>query len=187
MVLAVVLAIFAMFCVSCATVGTPRAATEETFRVEYFSPITVDYSRTLAEMIKASGYNCAVKDFLEECFPIKKDFRTHETTKQIKPALVEVSGTMSILELLDMLDQQGLRPAKLEDQLAFGEAHLKQLTGTYELYALGTGRTQQGSFLTPSVGMVNGIGNGDLIVSIFRSLYYPLTWSKEHRFLVVVE
>ncbi len=106
--------------------------------------VTVDYNRTLLQMIQAGKYDHADHEINAEHFPIVYDMGeyevsivTHdaETAKLFQPPqkgkwkveleviLVHFNRNISSDDAIKEMDQLGLRPAVLPELLAFGEMH----------------------------------------------------------------
>ena len=77
--------------------------------------VTVDYSRTLPEMIAAGRYDWMDSSITSERFPAKKSGK-----EEIKLELVRLNKAASTGEVLRYLEERGLRPATLSELLAFG-------------------------------------------------------------------
>lgn len=80
-------------------------------------PITVDYSKFLAEMIEAGEYDWVHPEITEKHFPIKKRKKT------IEIELVYHNAGMRSDDILMDMDKRGLRPATLSELLAFGATY----------------------------------------------------------------
>ena len=80
-------------------------------------PITVDYSKTLVEMIEAGNYDWINSGITDEHFPIKR------RKKSINIELINYNTGMRSNEVLEDLGKRGLRPATLPELLAFGTAY----------------------------------------------------------------
>lgn len=81
-------------------------------------PITVDYSKSLDEMIKAGHYDWVNFDITSKHFPINLSGK-HE----LVPELIHYGKAKSSDAVIRDLDQRGLRPATVAELLAFGEAY----------------------------------------------------------------
>ena len=81
-------------------------------------PVTIDYGMSLADMIEAGHYDWTNSDITAEHFPIKGRGKA-----EVKLELVHFDRAVSTDEALEELDKQGLRPAKIEELLAFGAAY----------------------------------------------------------------
>jgi len=78
-------------------------------------PVTVDYTKSLDEMIKAGGYDWKNEDITAERFPVKG-----EGTAERKLVLVHLGRDATTDEALAEMKRRGLKPAGIEDLLAFG-------------------------------------------------------------------
>lgn len=182
-----ILAIFAMFCVSCAG-GNYRAkrpcspcppcpvTTVTTATVTVYPSITVDYSRSLEEMIAAGKYNntTLVTSYIDsKHFPLKGSGK-----RTFTPKVVYFGKAMMADDVLDELDRLGLQPAKIEEQLAFGEEHTEEYT-EYPLVAMGSrGHYPYGDWMVPFIGQCDDYRYLNL-------LPYEYQWSYIARFLAV--
>lgn len=95
-------------------------------------PITVDYGMTLAEMIAAGRYDSQNSDINTQNFPI-----TGEGQVDRELHLVHPNKVASTEEVLAKLDRLGLRPAKIEELLAFG-AKYPNLQKKFPVVTLGS-------------------------------------------------
>lgn len=80
-------------------------------------PITVDYSKSLDEMIEAGNYDWVNTEITDKHFPIKRRKKT------IDIELVNYNTSMKSDDILKDLNKRGLRPATLPELLAFGTTH----------------------------------------------------------------
>lgn len=78
-------------------------------------PVSVDYRRTLAEMISAGRYDRINSDITAEHFPIKG-----EGQQPVELALFHFNRVISSDDAIREMDQAGYRPAKIEELLALG-------------------------------------------------------------------
>jgi hypothetical protein len=99
--------------------------------VELYS-ITVDYSQSLAEMIAAGHYDWTNSDITAEHFPIKGTGAV-----EVKTQLVHLNRHAMTREVMAELDRRGLRPATIEELLAFG-AKYPDMQRQFEIIALGS-------------------------------------------------
>jgi hypothetical protein len=98
-------------------------------------PITVDYSRTLEEMIKAGKYDYVNSSINSTNFPIDQSKSGTETLEAVIVHLDKyVKDTETVLKLMD---KKGLRPATLPELLALGEQY-PELQREPLLFALGS-------------------------------------------------
>lgn len=103
-----------------------KPAAENIFRV------TVDYSRSLAEMIKAGRYDLANQDITADHFPV-----TGEGKRELELVPVHLNRVVSTEEAIAEIKSRGLRPGKLEELLALGEKH-PDLQREFPILALGS-------------------------------------------------
>lgn len=80
--------------------------------------ITVNYGRTLAEMVEAGYYDYANPDITAEHFPIEGRGKV-----ELECELVHHDRTASTEEVEPEIERLGLRPATIEELLAFGETY----------------------------------------------------------------
>ncbi|MCX6743687.1 MAG: hypothetical protein NT116_05665 [Candidatus Parcubacteria bacterium] len=80
--------------------------------------VVVDYSKTLAEMIKAGNYSWFNDDITEKYFPLQGAGQ-HE----VEMELVHLNRNATTKEVLEHLNGLGLESAKIEHLLAFGVAY----------------------------------------------------------------
>ena len=76
--------------------------------------ITVDYSKTLKRMIDEGKYDYVSSD-IPKHFTVQGEGRKEYTAK-----LHKISKYMSTKEVIEDMQKEGLRPAKVEELLAFG-------------------------------------------------------------------
>lgn len=82
-------------------------------------PVTVSYDLSLAEMIDAGGYDWSNPNIIAESFPVGG---AGEQEREL--VLVNLGRhASSTEEVLAEIDRQGLRPAVIEELLAFGAAY----------------------------------------------------------------
>jgi hypothetical protein len=77
--------------------------------------VTVDYGMSLPKMIEAGGYDWTDNDITAERFPVKG-----EGTAERKLVLVHLGREATTDEILAEMKRRGLKPAAIEDFLAFG-------------------------------------------------------------------
>jgi hypothetical protein len=80
--------------------------------------IIVDYTRSLAEMIKAGAYDFVNPDITSERFPIKGIGKV-----KLNPELIHYGKFMSSDDIIKDMNQRGFRPATLPELLAYGEKY----------------------------------------------------------------
>ena len=137
-VLIVILAIFVAFCVSCAggnyRAKRPCPPCPTTTTITVYPSVTVDYSRSLEEMIAAGKYS-TVSALIDSAH-----FSPSTEVKgkwNIVPKVVYFGEEMTTEDVLDELNRLGLQPAKIEALLAFGEKFAEEYVGNL-LVALGS-------------------------------------------------
>jgi hypothetical protein len=98
--------------------------------------ITVDYSRTLEEMIAAGKYDWVHPDITSSNFPI--DQSKSGSTENLEAVIVHLDKYVKDTEIvLKLMDKNGLRPATLPELLALGEQY-PEFQRKYWIYALGS-------------------------------------------------
>jgi hypothetical protein len=80
--------------------------------------VTVDYNRSLPEMIAAGRYDRADREITAEHFPL-----TGEGKVEMALILVHFNRNILVDDALTVMDQLGLRSAVLPELLALGEMH----------------------------------------------------------------
>ena len=95
-------------------------------------PVTINYGLTLEEMIAAGRYYWKNDDITAKHFPVKG-----EGTKEVVTKLIHFNKYMESDDVLRELDQRGLRPATIEELLAFG-AKYPELQRQFPIVALGS-------------------------------------------------
>jgi len=78
-------------------------------------PVTVDYGKSLDEMIKAGGYDWTNDNITAERFPVKG-----EGAVERKLVFVHLDRDATTDEVLSEMKRRGLKPAAIEDLMAFG-------------------------------------------------------------------
>jgi len=94
--------------------------------------VVVDYSATLAEMIKAGKYDWFNDDITDKHFPIQGTGKN-----EVELVLVHLNRNATTKEVLEHLNGQGLEPAKIEHLLAFGSTY-PELQRQFPIIALGS-------------------------------------------------
>jgi hypothetical protein len=94
--------------------------------------VTVDYSRTLQEMIKAGNYGSVNSEITAEHFPVIAKGRV--VTEIV---VVHFNRNISSKDALDEMARFGLRAAALPELLAFGEAQ-PEVQQQFPVIALGS-------------------------------------------------
>lgn len=155
----------------------PSAINRDDFRKYIGLPplvlrFTVDYSLTLEEMIALGQYDWKNDDITAGRFPVKGKGK-----KEVVGELVKYESTMSSEAVLADLDKNGLRPATIEELLAFGAA-FPELQRKFPIVALG------------SIAEVDGgrgmacLGRGDS-KRYLRLRWFDRGWFAHCRFLAV--
>lgn len=135
-------------------------------------PVTVNYDLSLGEMIEAGRYNWVHSDITSKHFPIKG-----EGTKEVVTELVHFNRYMESDVVLRELDKSSLRPATIEELLAFG-AKYPETQRQFPIVVLGSFWWHLGVRLVPFL-WCRSVGRGlDLDWS-------ELWWRDHYRFLAV--
>lgn len=113
---------------------------------KYF-PITVDYSRTLMQMLEAGKYEWLPENFNFEQFNIKipDDKKGKE---ELRAYLVSTEAELDGKTALVWLDENGLRPATIPELLAFGEKYPEEQR-KFQIIALGLNDDLDGHLWEP--------------------------------------
>lgn len=120
-----------------------RAALQRALRTALLPPVqsigpiysvTINYDLSFPGMITAGHYDWVNSDITEKHFPVKGE----GTTKEVTIELVHFNRAMgSSDEVIRELDKRGLRPATIEELLAFG-AKYPELQRQFPIVALGS-------------------------------------------------
>lgn len=86
--------------------------------LENIFPLTINYAISLAEAIAKGKYDSVSSDITANHFP-----GAGVDTAKLEAQLVHFDRIMESNDVLKELDQAGLRPATLQELLAFGEQH----------------------------------------------------------------
>ncbi|MBI1956993.1 MAG: hypothetical protein HYS44_00845 [Candidatus Niyogibacteria bacterium] len=135
--------------------------------------VTVNYGLSLAEMIAAGHYDWVNNDITAKRFPVKG-----EGVVNVEIQLVHLNCTMESDDILRELDTMGLRPATIEELLAFG-AKYPDIQCEFPIVALGSVcRRVLGHRRVPCLGW-NGAGRR------LGLYWFGLRWSGGCRFAAV--
>ncbi|PIR72123.1 MAG: hypothetical protein COU42_02245 [Candidatus Nealsonbacteria bacterium CG10_big_fil_rev_8_21_14_0_10_36_24] len=96
------------------------------------SMVIVDYSQTLAQMIKAGNYGWVNNDITQEHFPIAGSGKQEEEI-----VLFCFGKNISSGDAIAEMEKQGFRPARIEELLALGAAY-PGLQKQFPIVALGS-------------------------------------------------
>ncbi len=159
--------------------------------------VTIDWSRSLEQMIAAGRYDYANEDINQKNFllrpPASEDGSersdcggSHLTPGQVSGdgetelELVHLGPNLATEQVLAELDRRGLRPATLPELLAFGEAY-PDVQWEFPVAAPGSSWTRpDGLRLVPCLGSYSGVR--------YLHLYWgapDARWSDDCRFLAV--
>jgi len=84
--------------------------------------LTIDYSRTLQEMISAGNYHWTNSDVTERNFPLPAKLNSKKT---LSARLFHFSRVMSSKDIINVMRELNYRPATLFELLALGETYPK--------------------------------------------------------------
>ena len=132
--------------------------------------IHIDYSQSLADMIKAGKYDWKNDDITEKRFPLKGKGSVEHTVH-----LLHYDRVMTSVDVITAMDVAGQEPALIEDLLAFGAKYPEEQR-KYPIIALGSSAGVRGSRRVPCL---DGFGS-------LRSLHldwFDYGWLEQCRFL----
>ncbi len=150
--------------------------------------VVMDYSQSLADMIKAGNYNWVNSDITEKNFPLPKipaglspSTSSGQATKvELNLELIRFNRSISSNDAIAELKKMGLRPATLPELLSFGSTYPEKQR-EFPIVALGSvWQNWLGFRLVPFLWSA----------SDRRDLYLPLVecdWPEGYRFLAVRE
>jgi hypothetical protein len=119
--------------------------------------LSVDYSRTVQEMINAGNYDWTNSDITAKHFPLPKEHNGKKVPVSSK--LFHFNRAISSEDATSEMDKAGYRPATLAELLALGEAH-PELQKEFPIVALGSvWRDADGNRFVPSLN-VSGYKRG---------------------------
>jgi hypothetical protein len=143
-------------------------AKEEYFRIE------VDYSSSIAEMIRAGRYDRVHRAVTPRNFRL-----TSSGHRLVELVLVQFSHHVAPLEAVVMMRERGYRPAVIEELLALGSRH-PDLQRTIPIAALGTARVVENRRFVPCLGGSKSERELNLVVIYRRwSVYYRFAFVRE--------
>lgn len=105
--------------------------------------VTVDYAKSLPDMIKAGNYGYANEDITPKKFPIQGEGKV-----DLEIVLVHFGKDIESDDVLAELDKLGLRAAVLPELLAFGETH-PEVQREFPIIALGSFANESGNRRVP--------------------------------------
>ena len=94
--------------------------------------ITVDYNRSLVEMVKTGRYDWVNHNITAEHFPVKD-----EGNQELTITLFHFNRSIASGEVFSEMEKQDFRPAKIEELLALGEKY-PELQKKFHIVALGS-------------------------------------------------
>ena len=144
-------------------------------------PLTIDYRKPLAEMVRAGRYRYVNPDINPAHFPIEGDGEV-----QTEVILVHFDRYIESDDVIAELDEQGLVPAKIEHLLTLGGQH-PDLQRQYSIVCLGSVWTGPlGVRRVPCLVWWDGGRMVSLYCGRMVSLYcWPDEWSRYCRFAAV--
>ncbi len=135
-------------------------------------PITIDYTQSLAEMIKSGKYDWSNSDITEKRFPVKG-----ESQVELSGELVHLNRYLSSEEVIKEIERRAMRPAKIEELLGFGAKYPEEQR-KYPIIALGSVAEVGGFRYVPFLGRHNS-------ERYLRLTWWGSVWSDFYRFLAV--
>lgn len=142
-----------------------------TTKVRTHYRLSIDYKRTLSDMIFCGHYDVVDSTITRECFPMKS--YGHE----LHAELIHFDRSISSSDAVAALKLYSLRPATLAELLAFGERHpFEQLK--FSIVALGFPAEEYYSTGVPFLGSTDTLR----LLSLDHSV---CNWSRHDRFLAV--
>lgn len=135
-------------------------------------PITVDYDRTLEEMIAAGKYDFINSKITLANFPIESGKSGQQKPKAI---IIRINQTTTAEELLKAMDRKDWRPGTLPERLALGEAY-PALQRNEWIIALGSRWQDGGYWYVPGI-------SGLLDACNLCLYHWTNDWSCYYRFL----
>ncbi len=152
--------------------------------------LSVDYSRSLAKMVKAGNYDYVNNNIIEKNFPLhfrsqtevtavgggpfRTPGRVHEDNGEF--VLVHLDRIATTDEVLQHLNKLGLEPAEIEELLAFGEKY-PDIQREYPIVVLGSvWRSPDGYRFCPGL-------YGDSGRRVLRLRWIDYRWHEDYRFL----
>jgi len=151
-----------------ATTASPRFANKEDMMDKSY-PITVDYSKSLTEMVKAGKYYCANSGINDFHFP------TQLTGKhKLKAEFVQYDCNISSKEVIADLDKRGFRPGTVHELAALGKKYPNEqaegpIVALGSVWGRGSGIRWVACLYDGGSRRKLGLNSGD--------------WSADHRFL----
>lgn len=143
-----------------------------------FKPVAADATpsvRNLADMVKAGHYARVDSDIIEKNFPVKPE---RFMTKGVE--VVSFDQPMATPDVLAEFDRRGLRPAVIEELLAYGAEHPDEQR-KHNIIALGSSMpSPRGNNLVPILS--DGFGGRELFLALNRNLS-GFSWLANHSFL----
>ncbi|MEK7576903.1 MAG: hypothetical protein AAB482_04405 [Patescibacteria group bacterium] len=137
-------------------------------------PVIIDFSLTLAAMIKAGKYNWVNDSITARNFPMKGEETAEVTIKLIHFSRVMENGDA----VIHKLDRKGMRPATIEELLALGQVY-PDLQRKFPIVALGSvWRSPRGYRYVPYLW--GNAGGRDLYL-----LWFDRRWNGHSRFAAV--
>lgn len=122
--------------------------------INFTYPVSINYGLSLEEMIAAGRYDWKSDDIVTKHFPVKG-----EGVANVEIQLVHFDRVIESEEAIEELDKMGLRPAKIEELLAFGAKYPK-VQREFPIVALGSvWRFAHGLRHVPYLGR-SGAGRG---------------------------
>ena len=101
-----------------------------------YYPLSVDYARTFSDMVKAGQYDYINTYITEKNFPIERPDNI-KSVNHIQVALVCLNKMINTDAVLLHIFESNMRPARIEELLAFGEKYpkIQQDVAIFSLYS----------------------------------------------------
>ncbi len=129
--------------------------------------LAVNYSASLSEMVEAGAFDEVSKDIVPRNFYLQSAGRC-----TVNVTLVQFTGAMSPLEIVERMKTEGQRPATIEELLALGQEK-PDLQRKIPIVALGSSRIYKDSRWFPCLGGNQAKRTLSLVVMYRRwSVYY---------------
>lgn len=169
----------------------PVSQNSAAYTMAYYR-VSVDYSRSLGDMVAAGKYDRVYKNIKEENFPIQRADTTPTAMKapsgetgryrvqnvDLEIVLVHLNREVSTDEVLRYMEQFGLRPARIEELLALGETY-PGIQLKFSVAALGSSWVDRAG--DRQVPLLNRDGNE----RHFRLRWSGVDWSRYFRFAAI--
>jgi hypothetical protein len=138
--------------------------------------LTVDYSRTIQEMIGAGNYDWVHSDVTEECFSLPSELKGKKVS--ISTKLFHFNSSIDSEDVIFEMNKANFRPATLAELLALGENYPK-LQKEFPIVALGSvWNHESGEHYVPIISF-------DGLRRKFHLRWFNVVWHSDYYFLGV--